>query len=165
MTTPPDPGSVQPPDRAPDDVPEVVPDVAADPARVVFRTALRNMLVLLAAVSVLGVISGWFIAGTPGVWGALIGVGATLVFSGTTVVTMLGTASSSVTTTAGVVMGAWLAKMVLLIALFAVLHGLTFYDRTVLVVVLVVGVLGSVLLDYLAVRRGRVPYTDPGATG
>ena len=47
--------------------------------------------------------------------------------------------------------------------LLAVLDDLTFYDREVLVVVVLAAVLGSVYLDYRAVRTGRVPYVEPAA--
>lgn len=144
-----------------------VPDPAAevtqapDPVRAVFRTALRDMLFLLAVLAVLGVGAGALVAGRPGVWGALLGVTMTLVFSGTTIVSMLATARSSAATTGAVIMGTWLVKMIVLIGALVALRPLDFYDRTVLGVVLLVGVLGAALLDYRAVRRGRVPYTEP----
>lgn len=134
---------------------------AGDPVRAVFRRALRDMLVLVAVLAVVGIGVGALVAGSAGVWGAVIGVLVTLVFSGTTVVSMLRTADASVTTTGAVILGAWLGKMVLLVALFAVLDDMDFYHRGVLVAVLLAGVLGSVLLDYRAVQRGRVPYTEP----
>lgn len=136
-------------------------DPAAGAVRDVLRRALRDMLVLVGVLAVVGVLAGWAVAGTPGVWGALVGVGVALLFSGTTVLSMLRTAGSPPATTAAVVLGAWLAKMVVLVAIFVVLSGQDFYDRVVLVVVLLVGVLGSVYLDYRAVVRGRVPYTAP----
>lgn len=139
------------------------PGDAAAPVRAVFRRALRDMLVLVAVLAVVGVGVGAAVAGTPGVWGALIGVAVALVFSGTTVVSMLMTADSSVTTTGAVILGAWVAKMVLLIALFAVLDDQDFYHRGVLVAVVLAGVLGSAALDHRAVVRGRVPYTQPSA--
>jgi hypothetical protein len=40
-----------------------------------------------------------------------------------------------------------------------------FYDRVVLAVVVAVAVIGSALLDYRAVSRGRVPYVSPSGTG
>lgn len=134
-----------------------------DPVREVFRRALRDMLVLVAVVAVGGVAVGAAVAGLPGVWGALIGAAVALVFSGTTVLSMLRTANASVTTTGAVILGAWLAKMVVLVVLFAVLDAMDFYDRGVLVGVVLVAVLGSVYLDYRAVVRGRVPYTQPAA--
>jgi len=135
----------------------------ADAARDVFRAALRDMLVLLAALAVLGVGIGYLVAGTPGVWGAVIGVGLALLFSGTTVLSMLRTARSTPTTMAAVVLGAWLGKFAVLIAVLAVLRGREFYSKEVLAVVLIVGVLGSAVLDYRAVRNGRVPYVTPAA--
>ena len=135
--------------------------LAPDPVRAVFRTALRDMLLLLAVLAVLGVTVGELVAGLPGVWGALLGLGVTVVFSGTTVVSMLATAHASPATTGSIIMGAWLLKMIVAIALLAVLRDLDFYHRVVFAVVLLIGVLGSALLDYRAVRRGRVPYTNP----
>ncbi|GEA89505.1 hypothetical protein [Cellulomonas cellasea] len=134
-------------------------------ADAVFRRALRDMLLLLAVLSVLGVGIGALVAGSAGVWGALIGVGLALVFSGTTVVSMLRTSGSTPQAMAGVVMGAWLAKIVVVIVVLAVLRDLDFYDRTVLAIVLILGVLGSALLDYRAVANGRVPYVEPADRG
>ncbi|QTE28757.1 hypothetical protein [Pengzhenrongella sicca] len=132
-----------------------------DPVDGVFRAALRGMLALLAALTVLGVGVGYAVAGTPGVWGALIGVGLALVFSGTTVVSMLVTSGSSPTKMAAVVLGAWLGKFVVLIAVLAVLRGQDFYSRGVLAAVLIAGVIGSAALDLRAVNAGRVPYVTP----
>jgi hypothetical protein len=153
MTTEPDqPTSARPARPA--------PSAAAD---AVFRHALRGMLVLLAALAVLGVGIGALVAGRRGVWGALIGIALALVFSGTTVVSMLVTAGSSLQKLAAVVMGAWLGKVVVVIVVLALLQDLDFYDKPVLAVVLLVGVVGSAFLDYRSVSRGRVPYVEPGA--
>ena len=134
-----------------------------DAVRAVFRRALRDMLVLIAVLAVLGVGIGALIAGPAGVWGALIGVAVALVFSGTTVLTVLKTAGSSATTTGAVILGAWLVKMIVLVLVFATLREMDFYDRGVFVVVVLVGVLGAVYLDYRAVARGRVPYVQPAS--
>ena len=139
------------------------PGPRTDPVDSVFRAALRGMLVLLAALTVLGVGIGYAVAGGPGVWGAVIGVGLALVFSGTTAVSMLRTSGSSPATMAAVVMGAWLGKFVVLIAVLVVLRGQDFYSRGVLAAVLIAGVLGSAVLDLRAVNAGRVPYVTPTA--
>ena len=138
---------------------------SGDPVRDVFRRALRDMLVLVAVLAVVGVAAGALLAhpASAGVWGAVIGVVIALVFSGTTVLTMLMTAQSPVTTTAAVILGGWLVKMIVLIATLVVLGDQHFYDRKVLVGVLLAGVLGSALLDYRAVAKGRVPYVSPAA--
>lgn len=167
MTTPDDHGAR--PDAATSPVPgtpaTAAPTATTQAVRAVLRRALKGMLVLVAVVAIGGSAVGWALEGTPGVWGALIGAGVALVFSGTTVLSMLRTADASAATTGVVVLGAWLVKMVLLVVLLAVLDGMTFYDREVMVVVVLVAVLGSVYLDYRAVATGRVPYVEPTSGG
>ena len=128
----------------------------------VFRNALIGMLILVGVVSVLGSVVGFIVDGTAGVWGALLGAALTLVFSGTTVVSMLKTAQSSAQTMAMVVLGGWVGKMIVLVAALAVLGNYEFYNKYVFAAVLLVGVMGSVALDYRAVAKGRVPYVSPG---
>ncbi|RYV50652.1 hypothetical protein [Pengzhenrongella frigida] len=133
-----------------------------DAARAVFRTALRDMLVLVVVLAVVGIVVGYLAAGMPGVWGAVLGVALTVIFSGTTVVSMLTTAGASATTTAAVVLGSWLAKMLVLILALALLRPFDFYDKWLLGGVLMVGVIGAALIDYRAVAHGRVPNVVPG---
>lgn len=133
----------------------------SDAARAVFRTALRDMLVLVAALAGVGVVVGYLVAGTSGLWGAVLGVALTVIFSGTTVISMLKTAGASATTTAAVVMGSWLAKMLVLILALALLRQFDFYDKWLLGGVLMVGVIGAAVIDYRAVARGRVPNVTP----
>lgn len=135
------------------------------PAEAVFRRALRDTVLLLVALTVLGVLVGLLVAGLPGVWGALIGVGLAAVFSGTTVVAMLRTTHATPQVMAGVVMGSWLAKVLVVIVALALLRGLDFYSAPVLAGVLALGAIGSALLDYRAVSTGRVPYVEPGEGG
>ena len=152
------------PDLTPVDRPQKpVAAPAGGEVRAVFLRALRDMLVLVAVLAVVGSVVGALVADPPsaGIWGAVIGVLIAVVFSGATVVSMLVTANAPVTKTAAVIMGGWVVKMGVLIATLSVLRGQDFYDRRVLVAVLVAGVLGSAFLDYRAVARGRVPYTSP----
>jgi hypothetical protein len=76
---------------------------------------------------------------------------------------MLYTVGKGATTMGAVVMGSWLAKMVVLIVVLVVLTRFDFYDRVVLFVVLLLGAVGSALLDYRAVKNGRVTYVEPEA--
>lgn len=62
-----------------------------------------------------------------------------------------------------VVMGTWIAKMVVLVAVLLVLTRFDFYDRVVLFIVLLLGAVGAALLDYRAVKNGRVTYVEPEA--
>ncbi|GHS88067.1 hypothetical protein AGMMS50218_11140 [Actinomycetota bacterium] len=160
-TGPPDPTRPTAGPAAPAPAPARVDDSPGVAA--VFRTALRDMLVLLAVLAVLGVGVGALVAGVEGVWGALIGVALALVFSGTTVMAMLRTAHASVNVMAMVVMGTWLAKVLVVIVVLALIQDLTFYSRGVLGAVLAVGVVGSAVLDLRAVNRARLPYVEPAA--
>lgn len=127
------------------------------------RTALRDCLVLVAGLAVLGSLVGLLTAGLPGVWGALIGAALAAFFCATTVWSMLYTVGKGATTMGAVVMGSWLAKMAVLIVALVILTQFDFYDRVVLFVVLLLGAVGSALLDYRAVKNGRVTYVDPDA--
>ena len=88
-----------------------------------------------------------------------------MVFSGTTTLSMLKTDTAAPGRMMAVIMGTWLGKLVVVIVVLAVLRGMDFYDRYVLAVVVAVAVIGSALLDYRAVSRGRVPYVSPTGAG
>jgi len=130
-----------------------------------FRSALRDLLVFLPVLAVVGSVVGYLVAGLPGVWSALMGAGVVLIFSGTTVVSMLRTARSDAAAFAGVVLGLWLAKFAVVIVIIIALRPLDFYDRPVFAIVVIVGALGAIGLDMRAVQRARVPYLEPKDPG
>ncbi|MFI6426542.1 hypothetical protein [Promicromonospora sp. NPDC050880] len=140
------------------------PHAARGAEQAMLRTALRDSLVLVAGLAVLGSLAGLLIAGLPGLWGGLIGAALAAFFCGATVLSMLWTVGKGAVTMGAVVMGGWIAKMVVLVVVMAVLTRFDFYDRIVLFVVLLLGAVGSALLDYRAVRNARVPYVEPGAS-
>lgn len=151
-------------DEAGSDVPEVMRGLPVVPHHVnkdVFRMSLKALIVLLSALTVLGIPLGWVIAGGPGVWGAVLGVVVALIFSGTTIWSMLYTADKDPNMTMAVVLGAWLAKMVLFLIILVVLREQDFYHRAIFAVVVLIGVIGSAILDMWAVSKGRTPYVTP----
>lgn len=151
----PDPASEQGGADAP--IPVVPPHVTAE----IFRAALRATLVLLVALVVLGVGVGALVAGATGIWGALLGVAITLLFSGTTILSMVFTADKSPSTTMAVVLGAWIAKMIVLVVILATVGQMEVFHRTVFAAVVLVGVVGSAALDMYSVVKGRQPYVEP----
>ncbi|MFI2105488.1 hypothetical protein ACH436_19505 [Isoptericola sp. NPDC019693] len=159
MTTPDTPGPT--PDPAAGPAAGATGEHATDAERRVLRTALRDTLLLVGALVVLGGGIGFLVAGVPGLWGALVGAAIAAFFCATTIWSMMRTVGSSPARMAAFVMGAWVAKIVVLIVVLALLQGRTFYDPWVLIAVLGVGAIGSALLDYRAVNRGRVPYVQP----
>jgi hypothetical protein len=139
------------------------PRITNTAAKEAFRRALRDMLVLLAVLLVLGVGIGAAVAGAKGVWGALIGVALALVFSGTTVISVLRTADDPPARAIAVIMSLWLGKIVVVVLVLAVLSHFDFYSRGVLGAVLLAGVLGSAYLDLRSVQRARIPYVETSA--
>jgi hypothetical protein len=129
--------------------------------RAMLRQAMRSTLLLVAILVVLGTVVGWFVADLAGVWGALIGAALAAFFCATTIWSMQSTVGKPPATMAAVVMGSWLGKIVVLIAVLVLLRGKDFYDPYVLVVVLTLGAVGATLLDYRAVRDARIPYIEP----
>ncbi len=163
MTTP-EPAPIDPDDNLADPTDEQLAqrtDEVTAATTSIFQQALKGMLMLVAGVTVVGVVVGFLVAGSSGVWGALLGSALTIIFSGTTVLTMLKTTGSSPQMMAGVVLGGWVAKMIVLVAALAVLGQFEFYNKYVFAAVLLIGVMGSVGLDYRAVSRGRMPYVVP----
>jgi hypothetical protein len=75
---------------------------------------------------------------------------------------MLATIGKSPATMAAVIMGAWLVKVIILIALLATIRDLDFYSPVVLFVVIAVGVAGSAVVDTVAMLRARLPYVTAG---
>jgi hypothetical protein len=129
--------------------------------RAILRRAMRDTALLLGALIVLGCTIGVLVAGAAGVWGALLGAAIAAFFCGTTIWSMWRTVGAPPSQMAIVVLGAWLAKIVVLVVVLALLRSADFYDPYVFAAVLLVGAIGSALLDYRAVARGRMPYVQP----
>ncbi len=134
-----------------------------DPMRRIFERVLRELLIATAVIAAVGLVAGYLIDAWAGFFGALLGVVAALIFTGTTALSMLYTLHKPPSVLAGVVLGAWIGKMVVLIVMLAVLQDMTFYNKIVFAVVLLTAVLTSMAIDVRAVVRGRVPNVQTGS--
>jgi ABC-type transport system involved in cytochrome c biogenesis permease component len=88
-------------------------------------------------------------------------MGLAVAFFGITVVLALATARMAPTQLGLWVLGSWLAKMVLIIAVLALLRDQDFYSRPALFLALLVGTAGSLLLEARIVATTKVPYVEP----
>lgn len=140
-----------------------MPIVPSHVTKQIFNSALKSMLILVLVVLFVGSGIGYLVAGLPGVWSALLAVGVTLIFSGTTIWSMIYTSDKSPNTTMAVVLGAWVGKMLFFIIALAILSDATFYHKTTFGIIVLVAVFGSALLDMRAVIKGRMPYVTPTA--
>lgn len=139
-------------------------DPSQDPVRRILRRVLRELLIATAVIALVGLPGGYLVDRWEGLFGALLGVLVALVFTGTTALSMLYAVRKPLTVLAGVVLGAWVGKMVVLVAALAALQDQTFYDKVVFAVVLFAAVLTSMAIDVRAVVKARLPNVDP-ATG
>ena len=133
------------------------PTALVTPMRRVLRIGLVASLVALPV----AVLIGYLVAGASGAWGAAIGMGIAVGFFAITVGVALGTAGMDTTALGASVLGSWLIKMVLLIVVLVLLRDADFYSRPVLFISLLVGTIGTLVLEALVVTRTQVPYTEP----
>ncbi|MEO8907423.1 MAG: hypothetical protein ABI310_05030 [Microbacteriaceae bacterium] len=142
-----------------------IPPRSVPTSNPVLKRALKyGALLALAIAVVMGVIGG-FVAGGPGVVGALIGTAMALVFTGITAASILlanrFTGSDLfVGAFFGIVLGSWLVKFVVFIVLSIVLKGQPWVNSLILFISIVVGVIGSLVVDVVVVARSRVPYAS-----
>jgi hypothetical protein len=103
---------------------------------------------------------GYLFAGTDGLWSALVGVGLAILFAAITAASMLVAIRFTLGAFFGIVMGAWLLKLVIFIVLLVVLRDQPFVNDVVLFLALVVSIVGTLAVDALVVVRGRLSYVS-----
>ncbi|QIK84000.1 hypothetical protein [Sanguibacter sp. HDW7] len=130
------------------------------PVRAAFAGVLRALTIFVAAVTVLGAGIGLLVGGTPGLWGGLMGAAVAAFFSLTTALIMVRTADRPMHVMNAWVVGAWLAKMLVLLVVLAVLKDATYFHKGVFFAVLVVAILGSTALEMVQLQRARIPVVD-----
>lgn len=140
----------------------------------ILRTVLIWSATITAVLAVLGAIIGFAVAGTSGLWSAVVGILMAAVFLGITGASILianrwfGDALY-VPIFFAIVLGGWILKFVVfLIALF-VLRDQPWIEPTVFLLALVASVLAGLVVDILAMTRLRIPHasdvTLPGEEG
>ena len=95
----------------------------------------------------------------PGIWGVLIGAAIGGGFVLLTVISVLATANTTPSITMAVVLGSWMLKLVVLIAVLFVLRGMDFYDTAALgvtVILALIVVLGSEVWGIMTTRATYV---------
>jgi hypothetical protein len=126
----------------------------------IFTQILKYTGVLALVIAVVGGGLGYALAGTDGLWSALVGVGLAILFAAITAASMLVAIRFTLGAFFGIVMGAWLLKLVIFIVLLVVLRDQPFVDDVVLFLALVVSIIGTLAVDALVVVRGRLSYVS-----
>ncbi|SKC73585.1 hypothetical protein [Plantibacter cousiniae (nom. nud.)] len=131
----------------------------------VFRTALRYSALLALVIAVVGGVVGWSVDGSRGLTSAFIGTAMALVFLGITSVSILFANRWSgqeffVGILFGVVMGSWLVKFVIFLVLGFILKDQPWVNAPILFGSVIVGVVGSLVIDAVVAAKVRVPYVS-----
>jgi hypothetical protein len=134
-------------------------------ASIVMRRVLAYGGILAGGIAIIGGLIGFLAAGPSGLVSALVGTAMSFVFLGITAGSiLLGNRASGNQLMSGaffgIVLGGWLLKFVVFIALVVILRGQPWVQPIVLFVSIVVGVIGSLVVDLLVVARSRVPYVS-----
>lgn len=122
----------------------------------VFAAVLKQGLLLVLAIAVIGGGVGFLIAGVNGLLSGLIGAALALLFSTMTALSVKFGGKLSLGGFFGVVLGGWIFKMVLFIAIVAALRGANFIDGPVFFFTLVASILGTLVIDSLIVMKSRI---------
>ncbi|GAA1748589.1 hypothetical protein [Agromyces humatus] len=131
----------------------------------ILRRALVYGGILAVGLAVVGSIVGYLVAGIPGLTSALIAAVLTVVFFGLTAATVLiasHVAKGQMFSTVffGIVLGGWLAKLLVFFVAVLFVSRQEFIDPYVFFITIVVAVIGSLVVDVLAFRNARVPYVS-----
>ncbi len=125
-----------------------------------FKRVLGQTALLTGLIASLGSLAGYFVEGQNGVISALIGSALAFVFGSLTVISMLFGRKLSLAGFFGVVMGGWLVKLIGFALLARSLQGAEFINGPVLFFTLVAAILGSLIIDSMAVLSARIPVVE-----
>ncbi len=125
-----------------------------------FNQVAKYSLLLVAAIALIGGVSGFLVAGTNGLVSALIGALIAFLFSILTIASVFVGSKLSITGFYAVVLGGWLVKIVLFGIILVVLRGQPFIEGGVLFATVVVTILGTLVVDSFAALRARIPVVE-----
>ncbi|MCK0092698.1 hypothetical protein MWU77_18130 [Rhodococcus sp. F64268] len=125
------------------------------------RAAVRYGVLGLLALTVIASVIGYFVAGLPGVWGALIGAAVGGGFILFTALGVLLTARMPAVTAGAVLLGTWLLKLILAIVVMVLLKPLDFYSKGALVLTIVFALIIVLGSETYGVLSQRAPYVEP----
>jgi len=141
--------------------------VSVDAAKILTQV-LRYTGLLAIVIAVVGGGLGFVFAGTDGLISALIGTALSVLFASITAASIIGAMRFDIAAFFGIVMGAWLMKIIVFIVILALLRDAPFVNTIVLFVTVIAGAVGTMLIDVLVVFKSRLGYASnvvlPNAT-
>lgn len=128
-----------------------------NPSEQLFTRVLKQGALLIGGVALIGGAAGMVIASVAGLVSALIGAAMALVFVSMTALSVWLGGKLSLGGFFGVVLGGWIAKLLIFIGLVVLIKGATFIVGPILFVCIVLSVIGSLVLDAIVVFKTRIP--------
>jgi hypothetical protein len=131
----------------------------------VFVDALKYGALLALGIALVGGVIGFFLDGSRGIVSALIGTALSAVMLGITAGSILFAnrfhgSDLFVGAFFGIVLGGWLLKFVVFLVLVFLLADQPWVNRVIMLVCVIVGVIGSLVVDMVVVARSRVGYVS-----
>lgn len=127
-----------------------------------YRRAIVRSSVTLVIIAVVGAVVGAVLDGVQGTVAALVGAAVAALGAISTQVAMLVGHRRSPQALAGIVLFAFLGKMLILIVALLVLQGIDDFNRPIFAVVTITCLVATLAIEVQALRHSRVPYVDPG---
>lgn len=131
-----------------------------DPRRPLQRAVRLGSIALLGFT--VASLAGWgAMAGLPGIWGVLLGAAIGGGFVLLTALSVLVTSGSTPANTMAVVLGSWLLKIVVLLAVLLLIRDLTFYHKMAMFVTVVGALIITLGTEVWGIITARVTYVSP----
>lgn len=128
-----------------------------------YRWAFRTALLALVILAVIAVPLAWALAGQDAALATGIGVLVAAVATLVTPLAMLKAHRLDPVWMAALMGFTWLGKMLVIVVALVVLGGIEGFQKVPFGLAVVAGVLATVAIDMLAIRRSRVPHVVPGS--
>jgi hypothetical protein len=126
----------------------------------ILSRVLKYTGILAVVLAVVGGILGYVFAGADGLISVLLGTAVAILFAAVTAISLMIAIKFEIAAFFGIVMGAWLLKMVLFIAAILLLRDQPFINPVALFIALVVAIVGTVVIDAYVVVTSRMGYVS-----
>ena len=127
-----------------------------------YRRAIRLTSLWLAGIAVVGAVVGWLVGGSAGLIAALVGAAVAALGALPTQWAMLVGHERAPHVLAGIVAFSFLGKMAVILVALLVLQQIDGFHKPMFAATVIAGVVASLAIDFMTVRKARVPYVDPG---
>lgn len=129
-------------------------------ANQLFKRVLLWGGLLTAGIAILAGAAGWFIAGITGLLSALVAAAIAFGFVSLTALSVWLGGRLSIGAFSGIVLGGWILKVVIFLAVIALLRRADWVDGPLFFITLVASVVGTLAIDSWVFLKARLPISE-----